>query len=171
MDIAARTISNIYNDLTYLVLHNQIAVEDEKINLSVFIQERLEYFKMAMEQKKLSLHKDIASDTYLLIDRNKLGRLVDNLLSNAIKYNKINGSIEVELSKNSLKVKDTGIGIPQEKLSRIFERYQRAEKSVGGFGIGLNIVAMISKEYDIGINIDSTLQKGTQIELSFATDK
>lgn len=167
IDIAARTISNIYNDLTYLVLHHSIAVEDKEVNLSVFLQERLEYFKMAIEQKKLRLQKSISPDVYVRIDKNRLGRLVDNLLSNAIKYNKVQGSINVELSQYSLKVSDTGIGIPADKISRIFERYQRADKSVGGFGIGLNIVAMIAKEYGIEIKIDSALQKGTEIELCF----
>jgi len=165
MDIAARTISNIYNDLTYLVLHHKIAVENEAINLSVFIEERLEYFKMAMEQKRLTLHKNIEPEVYLFIDRNKLGRLIDNLLSNAIKYNRVNGSIKIILGDDSLKVIDTGIGIPQEKLSRIFERYQRANEAVGGFGIGLNIVAMITKEYGIEVRIESELNKGTEVEL------
>ncbi len=167
MDIAARTISNIYNDLTYLVLHHNIALEDERINLSCFIQERLEYFKMAMEQKKLHLDRTLADEVYLEIDSNRLGRLIDNILSNAIKYNRVGGSINVVLTDYSLKVSDTGIGIPKEKLSRIFERYQRANDTVGGFGIGLHIVAMIAHEYGIEITVDSKVDKGTQIELKW----
>lgn len=171
IDIASRTISNIYNDLTYLVLHHDIAVKDEEVDLSVFIEERLEYFKIAMEQKKLSLERSIVPGMMIVIDKNKLGRLVDNLLSNAIKYNRVGGSIRVELQEHFLKVADTGIGISKEKIGRIFGRYQRANKSVGGFGIGLNIVEMISKEYGIEIKIDSELNKGTEITLDLKLKK
>lgn len=167
IDIAARTISNIYNDLTYLVLHHDIALNNETIDLGRFIEERIEYFKMAMEQKKLTLSTSIRPDVTLVIDKNRLGRLVDNLLSNAIKYNKLNGSIRVELREESLKIIDTGIGISKEKISSIFERYRRVNDSVGGFGIGLHIVEMISKEYDIDIKIESELNRGTEIELKW----
>jgi two-component system, OmpR family, sensor kinase len=103
----------------------------------------------------------------IYMDRNKLGRLIDNIISNAIKYNRIGGNIDIVLKEKTLKVSDTGIGIPADKIERIFERYQRANDSVGGFGIGLNIVAMIAKEYDIEIKVDSVINKGTVIELNF----
>lgn len=165
IDIAARTISNIYNDLTYLVLHHDIAVRNETINLSAFIEERIEYFKMAMDQKRLKLEIKILPNVEIVMDKNKLSRLIDNLLSNAIKYNKVGGSIQIELRENLLKISDTGLGIPAEKIKSIFERYKRANDSVGGFGIGLNIVEMIAKEYDIDIQVESELSKGTEIKL------
>lgn len=171
IDIAARTITNIYNDLTYLILHHDISHKNEAINLSSFIEERLEYFKIAMEQKRLEVKTLIAPDIVITIDKNKLGRLVDNVLSNAIKYNRVGGEIEVELKAASLKIKDTGFGIPTDKIPYIFERYQRANESVGGFGIGLNIVAMIAEEYDIEIKLDSQIDKGTQIELLWENAK
>ncbi len=167
VDIAARTISNIYNDLTYLILHNDIAVKDEEINLSKFLCERVDYFKVAMEQKKITFTREVIEDVMINIDRNKLGRLIDNIISNAIKYNKVNGNIDIKLAKGYLSVSDTGIGIPKEKIQRIFERYQRANESVGGFGIGLHIVAMIANEYGIEIKVDSEQNKGTQIELKW----
>jgi two-component system, OmpR family, sensor kinase len=167
MDIAARTISNIYNDLTYLILHNDIAVKDEQINLSTFLCERVDYFKVGIEQKKITFSRDVCDEVMIYMDRNKLGRLIDNIISNAIKYNRIGGNIDIVLKEKTLKVSDTGIGIPADKIERIFERYQRANDSVGGFGIGLNIVAMIAKEYDIEIKVDSVINKGTVIELNF----
>ncbi len=167
IDIAARTISNIYNDLTYLILHNDIAVKDEKINLSTFLCERVDYFKVGIEQKKITFTREVDEDVMVIMDRNKLGRLIDNIISNAIKYNRVGGNIDVVLTKKSLKISDNGIGIPADKIERIFERYQRANDSVGGFGIGLNIVAMIAKEYGIEIKVDSVIDKGTSIELVF----
>ena len=167
VDIAARTISNIYNDLTYLILHNDIAVKDEDINLSRFLCERVDYFKVAMEQKRIDFDREVEEEIVIHMDRNKLGRVIDNLISNAIKYNKINGSIEVQLKKGVLTVVDTGVGIPKEKIDSIFERYHRVNEMVGGFGIGLHIVAMICKDYDIDINVSSEINKGTKIELRF----
>ena len=165
IDIAARTISNIYNDLTYLVLHNDIAVNNEDVNVSTFLCERVDYFYISMEQKKLSFTREVVDDVIIHIDKNKLGRLIDNLLSNAIKYNKVNGSIDISLNQDYLAVRDTGIGIPKKKLECIFERYIRANDSIGGFGIGLNIVAMIAKEYGIKIEINSEEKVGTEIKL------
>ena len=171
VDIAARTISNIYNDLTYLILHNDIAINNEEVNVGSFLCERVDYFKIGMEQKKLSFTREVSEEVLVFIDKNKLGRLVDNLISNAIKYNKVNGSIHINLNKEYLSVIDTGIGIPKEKLSCIFERYQRANDSVGGFGIGLNIVAMITKEYGIKVEIDSKENEGTEIKLYWNLNK
>jgi len=165
VDIAARTISNIYNDLTYLILHNDIAVKDEEINLSRFLCERVDYFKVGMEQKKISFTREVIDDVMICMDRNKLGRLIDNIISNAIKYNKMNGNIDIKLNKKFLSISDTGIGIPQEKIASVFERYKRANDSVGGFGIGLHIVAMIAQEYGIKVEIDSKDAKGTEVRL------
>ena len=171
VDIAARTITNIYNDLTYLVLHNDIAVNNEDINVSTFLCERVDYFYIGLEQKKINFTREVEDDVIVHIDRNKMGRLVDNIISNAIKYNKVNGSIHITLNKEFLSVKDTGIGIPKDKLNCIFDRYIRANDSIGGFGIGLNIVAMIATEYGIKIEINSEEHVGTEIKLYWNLDK
>jgi two-component system OmpR family sensor kinase len=92
---------------------------------------------------------------------------MDNLLSNAIKYNKMEGKIKISLLEGSLCVEDNGIGIPADMIDRVFERYTRADKSVGGFGIGLNIVAMIAREYDLNITIESQEKQGTKICVSW----
>ena len=171
VDIAARTISNIYNDLTYLILHNDIAVKDEEINLSTFLCERVDYFKVAIEQKKITFSREVLDDVMIYMDRNKLGRLIDNIISNAIKYNRKNGNIDIKLNQEFLSISDTGIGVPKEKITSIFERYKRANDSVGGFGIGLNIVAMIAKEYGIQVEIDSQEGIGTEIKLIWNSKK
>ena len=73
------------------------------------------------------------------------------------------GEIAITLKSNTLCIEDNGIGIPAEMIDRVFERYTRADKSVGGFGIGLNIVAMIAKEYNLNITIESEEKIGTKI--------
>ncbi len=163
ISIAARTISTIYDDLTYLVLNHKLAYMNEDIDLSSLLKERLEYFRDRYEQKKLTLHMTIDDIVILHIDKTKAIRLIDNLLSNAIKYNRMGGSITILLKPDRFSIQDTGIGIDKEKIDRIFERYMRADNTVGGFGIGLNIVAMIAKEYEYKIEVESTPRKGTSI--------
>lgn len=163
IEIASRTISTLYDDLTYLILNHDLAVINEPLNLSELLEERLEYFRNRIEQKKIHCVFNKTENTFLTIDRTKMTRIIDNLLSNAIKYNKRNGTIIIGLHEGILCIEDNGIGIPENMIKEVFERYTRADKSVGGFGIGLHIVAMIAKEYDLNISIDSEEKKGTKI--------
>ncbi len=163
IEIASRTISTLYDDLTYLILNHDLAVQNEQLNLSHLLQERLEYFRHRIEQKKIILHIRVDSDVMLIIDHTKATRLIDNLLSNAIKYNRMEGEISITLTQGVFCIEDNGIGIPSEMITRVFERYTRADKSVGGFGIGLHIVAMIAREYNLKITIDSEEKVGTKI--------
>ncbi len=165
--IASRTISTLYDDLTYLVLNHDLAVSNTDLDLGTLLTERLEYFKDRIEQKKITLHTNLSKHVILCIDRTKATRILDNLISNAIKYNTMGGSISLTLLPEKLSIEDTGVGIPQEMIERVFERYTRANKSVGGFGIGLNIVAMIAKEYGIEVSIESQENRGTTISLTW----
>jgi len=163
IEIASRTISTLYNDLTYLILNHDLAVINEPLDVSALLHERLEYFRHHIEQKKIHCELSITPLTLHTIDRTKMTRIIDNLLSNAIKYNKIGGTLTIGLDKEFLCVQDNGIGIPSSMIDQVFERYTRADKSVGGFGIGLHIVAMIAKEYDLDISIKSEEKIGTKI--------
>jgi len=101
------------------------------------------------------------------IDKNDITRLVDNLISNAIKYNKPKGLLSIKLSKAMLAVKDTGVGIAKQDLSSISQRFKRANKSEGGFGIGLDIVNQVVNSYGFGLDISSELHKGTEVIITW----
>ena len=167
VDIAARTISNIYQDLTYLVLNHKIQTVDEMVNLSELIKKRCDYFGIIAKSKKVEFELSIDENVYIRIDKNKMTKLIDNLISNAIKYNKIGGKIKIVLKDGYLSVEDTGVGISKDKLNQIFDRYKRFNSSSGGFGIGLNIVYMIAKEYHLKINVDSKIGKFTKVEITW----
>ncbi len=167
IDIAARTISVIYNDLTYVALKNQVQSKDEIVNLTLLIKERIEFFKILALQKKISFSLNLLEDITIMIDRGKITRIVDNLLSNAIKYNKKSGRIDVILKENYFIISDSGIGMKKSEIKEIFERYSRFNKSEGGFGIGLNIVAAIAAEYNLSIDIDSKLGIGTEVKIAW----
>ncbi len=165
--IAARTISNIYQDLTYLILNNKLQKRDELINVSQIIRDRCEYFKTLVKSKKIECVLNIDDNVFLLIDKNRFIKLIDNLISNAVKYNKIGGKIEIVVKQGEIRVKDNGIGIKKEKLDEIFDRYKRFNNSQGGFGIGLNIVWMIAKEYGLEIKVDSKEGRYTEVKLKW----
>lgn len=165
--IASKTISNLYEDLTYLVLSHRIASRNEEIYMPSLVEERLEYFSLLGESKKITFISHILASPILFIDRKKISKLLDNILSNAIKYNKIGGTLTLTLHEKSLVIKDTGIGIEEKKLTDIFERYARFDSSVGGFGIGLSIVKMIAQEYALHVSISSVLGKETEVTLSW----
>jgi len=101
------------------------------------------------------------------MDKRKLTRVIDNLLSNAIKYNKRSGTIGMTLKKQTLTIWDTGIGIDQEKVPFMFDRYLRFNNSEGGFGLGLSIVKKILDEYNIAIDVNSKVGEGTKMVLTW----
>ncbi|ACZ11134.1 sensor histidine kinase [Sulfurospirillum deleyianum] len=167
MSIAAKTISNLYDDLTYLVLSHHLLSHDEPVELKSLIEERLEYFSLLFESKKITLSTTLQEGIFLSIDRKKMAKLLDNILSNAIKYNLPKGTIHISLSEEGIGVSDSGRGIEEGKLTQVFERYSRFDKSVGGFGIGLNIVASIAKEYALHVKIESKPNEGTKVSISW----
>ena len=165
IEIGAKTISNIYEDLTFVTLNNQIISNNEEINLSNVLKQRVEYFNSIATMKKINFDLNIKDDVFIVCDMKKITKLIDNILSNAIKYNKIAGFIKVNLNDNILSIEDSGKGIEKENLKTLFERYSRFDKSVGGFGIGLNIVSLIAKEYNLKIDIKSQIDVGTTVEV------
>lgn len=166
--MAARTIETLYDDLTYLLLENNVSVRDEVLDLDVLLRERLEYFRLQYEMKRMQVSYASREAVRVRMDRRRAERLIDNLLSNAIKYGNPEGRISVQLRGHTFTVFNTGIPIPQEKLRQIFNRYVRAESSKGGFGIGLHIVRRIVDAYGIGIEVVSDAN-GTLFTLNFGT--
>ena len=96
-----------------------------------------------------------------MIDEEDFKRIFGNIFSNAIKYNNRGGKIKVSLKNGILTIEDNGIGISKKDQESIFKRYYRATTQDGGFGMGLNIVYKICKEYKIDINVQSTPKVGT----------
>ncbi len=164
--ISAKKISNLYKDITYITLKEhkkEILIEQD---ISKILQKELSYHTSLARKKRIDLTYDL-EETLLQIDEEDFTRLANNLISNAIKYTKRNGEIRVTLKNRSLKVEDNGIGIAKERLEKIFERYYRATQSVGGFGIGLDIVHSVCKTYDLEIEVESKLGEGTKFVIKF----
>ena len=143
-----------------------------QVDLYEVAQERIEIRRVTADKAdvKIELHGE---KTMVLSNRSMLIELIDNLCQNAIRYNVPCGRVEVEIGKKGnkalLTVTDTGIGIPPEEQSRIFERFYRVDKSrsreTGGTGLGLAIVKHIVEIHDGQINLTSEVGRGTTIEV------
>jgi two-component system phosphate regulon sensor histidine kinase PhoR len=104
-------------------------------------------------------------------NRSMLDELIVNLIDNGIKYNKDGGTVDVSLSRDGglckITVADTGIGIPAEHHSRLFERFYRVDKSrckkTGGTGLGLSIVKHIAEHHGGRVELVSTEAAGTMV--------
>jgi two-component system OmpR family sensor kinase len=163
---ATLTISNIYDDLVFLILNHKISSQNEQIEVNTIIQQRIKYFDLLFQSKNLTVNM-VQNDIFILyIDKNKLIRLIDNLISNAIKYTNKNTNIDIIINKNSFKIIDQGDGMTKDEISKIFQRYTRFNNNMGGFGIGYNIIYNIVQEYHLDIKIDSKLKEGTCVIVS-----
>ncbi len=122
------------------------------------------------EKKNISLNvtgceNEVVGDKYMI------NEMIYNLCDNSIKYSNQNGKVDVIVDKKKITVKDNGIGIPKEHTDRIFERFYRVDKSrskqTGGTGLGLAIVKHIALQHNAKIELNSELNKGTEISVIF----
>ena len=166
---ASKTLSNIYNDMDYLIKQDSIEYPKESLDFSLFLVDRIDYFQVVASLRDIKIKANIEKDIVIFFNKTKLQRVIDNTLSNAIKYSYENASIEVVLtyhdSEIELSIRDYGVGI--SKPNKIFERYYREDLDKGGFGIGLNIVKKIIDENDVTLSIVSNPKKGSTFTYIF----
>ncbi len=174
-DEAQRLIS-LVNDIIELseLDEKNISLEKEAVDLYELSAEILDRLKSEAAKKYVSLHL-IGGSAEVCGVRKILDEMIYNLCDNAIKYNKENGTVDVIVNdageRAYLTVRDTGIGIPAEHKSRVFERFYRVDKSrskqVGGTGLGLAIVKHGAIYHNAEITLQSAEGKGTSVTVSF----
>ena len=164
IDIATKTLSSLYRDLSFASFHDYIEYEDTAIDVKEVVLERVKYMDTLIHFKDIHLACDMYHKN-IHMDKRKLILLIDNLLSNAIKFSKKGGHIQINLTEQYLSVKDNGLGISQEDQKNIFKRFKSSNSLYGGFGVGLDIVSQICKEYHIEIVLHSELSKGSEFRL------
>lgn len=155
---------------------------EEKVNheesLNFNLKETAEYVVSILKSKAESSNVSMnlrAEDVFMKANKNYINELLYNLVDNSIKYNKNGGNVEISINRTDgfacIKVTDTGVGIAEEHIGRIFERFYRVDKSrskdTGGTGLGLSIVKHITELYDGIIDIKSEVGKGTEITIKF----
>nr|WP_318680617.1 ATP-binding protein [uncultured Treponema sp.] len=178
----AQRMTTLVNDIIKLskLDEKSIAMEKEALSLRTICREVMEVLSASAKTKNLSLN--LEGDSGLINGVEPvIYEMVYNLVDNAIKYNKIDGSVNIniqELSNNVgdknkvvLSVHDTGIGIPAVEKDRIFERFYRIDKSrsrsLGGTGLGLSIVKHAAKYHNASVLVTSEEGKGSTFTVVF----
>ena len=164
IETAAKTLSHIYEDLTYLSFGASRAAPKEELNFKEVLSERLEFFAPFFAKRALDLRINL-KDALINANTYELKRAVDNLLSNAVKYTNSGGYVTVSLSKDELKISNSGEGLSKEQQDKIFERYTRFNEGQGGFGIGLNLVKRACENNAIVVTCESEPGKETTFTL------
>ncbi|MBL0108569.1 MAG: ATP-binding protein [Ignavibacteria bacterium] len=144
--------------------------------ISNVIQKTAEELRALAGKKNIEIKIETSDDPEVTVfgDEQRLQQVLVNLIDNAIKYTAGNGSIcisqDIKEKEVIVRIEDSGIGIPQKDLKRIFERFYRVDKTrsrdIGGSGLGLSIVKHILEAHSSRINVESEINKGTKFEFS-----
>ena len=167
--VSTKQLYDIYRSLTYLSFSKR-EESDEVIDVEKVLLESIDYYRPLAEMKQIGFVVNTEPLKYMISSEHAT-LLFGNLIGNAIKYSPRKSSIAIVLEKGKFAIRDEGIGIAPEKIKVIFERFKRGTEYSGGFGVGLNIVKTICDRYDIRIEVDSTLNRGTEFRLNFAQKK
>ncbi|MBS5933829.1 MAG: GHKL domain-containing protein [Clostridiales bacterium] len=178
IDIESERLSSLINDILLL---SEIESKEEQVvapcNMDTVITDVIELLQSKIAHKNVVIVYNPKPDMdYYPANANRMKQLLINLLDNAVKYTEV-GTITIQCEKKKNKlilcVEDTGIGMEEEHLGRIFERFYRVDKGrarkTGGTGLGLSIVKHIVERYNGKIKVESKLNKGTKftIELPY----
>jgi signal transduction histidine kinase len=142
-------------------------IEKKPFDLQLTLQDIDEMFRSQAAEKDLELIVDKKPVT-IFADPNKIEQVLENLVSNAIKYTN-KGYVKVSLTESetdiTVKVEDSGIGISEDHLLRLFDRFYRTDKArsrdKGGTGLGLSVVKSILTAHGSAIHIESTPGEGS----------
>ncbi|WP_173021532.1 ATP-binding protein [Lewinella sp. W8] len=152
----------------------RMSLEPEPIVLYPYVKSILAQFEGSARLRSINLSFEFALDHELriLADPDKVEKIIYNLLSNAIKFTPEGGQVSVRCERQGeqliLRVRDTGIGIPERDLSGIFDRFQRVstEEHYEGTGIGLALCKELSELMEGTISVDSVMGEGSTFTLS-----
>ena len=163
-------LQNLFNDLIDIA---RLEYREDLINRSVFdlkdlVNEVAEMLRPKAEEKGLDLQADV-SRFYVHADRSRIRQVLTNLIENGIAYTgsgSVRCRVQRRLDKVRIEIVDTGQGIDEDHLDRIFERFYRVDpdrsRESGGTGLGLSIVKQILQAHGEDIHVESTKDRGTR---------
>lgn len=169
--------TKIINDLLSLVKMDKSSADlnIESVNINELIEQILKRLQPIAEKQQVEVVLESFRPVTAEVDEVKLSLAITNLVENAIKYNKNDGEGWVHVSLNAdhqyfyLKVEDSGMGIPEESLEHIYERFYRVDKShsreIGGTGLGLAITRNSILMHRGAIKVHSMLGEGTTFDV------
>jgi len=179
LDVVGRNLQEIIslvNDILYLQEMELILLDFQPTDLGSIVRTCSEKMRNRAEKNKVSLHLEIGPDIpYVQADTRSIERVVMILLDNAIKFSPEGGDMYVQVGHDRnhvyVKVKDSGVGIPDEAMPRLFRRFFRLDEVGGhlftGSGLGLSIAKHVMDQHGGEIEVHSKLGKGSTFTLRF----
>lgn len=164
------SLTNDIMKLSELDESNPDALVAENVDLDGMLKEIVSALEPLAAKRNISI---ALPDGNFVVkgDKGKLFEMFYNLIVNAIRYNKDSGSVSVSFDGDAVLVRDTGVGIAEEHLPHIFERFYRADKSrskeTGGTGLGLAIVKHIAEHHKAKVSVSSVLGEGSCFRIEF----
>ena len=148
---------------------NRHEIPFEKFNVAVLLEDLISLFSETISEKTIEVRFSCKDNIEMVANKQLIQLAVSNLIDNAIKYNTENGNVSLKAEKIDnrilISVKDSGIGIDQAHVPRLFERFYRVDKiksrNIGGTGLGLAIVKQIVKAHKGMITVKTELNKGS----------
>lgn len=156
--------------LLFARTEQRLELRTEVCDLQELVDDNINTLGILAQEQHISIETDIAStEQFVHGDPKALDTVFANLISNAIKYNRVGGSIRISTDDKGdwieVHVADTGLGIPEKDLPRVFEKFYRAKHKtdhpIEGTGLGLSFVQMIIERHSGTISAESELGKGT----------
>jgi len=142
-----------------------------EVDLSALARETLQALKPEADKRGLTVTEKIDDNVIVLSRHERLSEIFGNLVRNAIKYNKDGGSITVTVNRQGFSVEDTGVGIAEENMGKVFSRFFTVDKSHsgknGGFGLGLAVAKKICQKSSWKIGVESTFGEGSKFTVEF----
>ncbi|WP_294963307.1 HAMP domain-containing sensor histidine kinase [Sulfurimonas sp.] len=163
ISISTKQLYSIYQSLAYLNFSG-VKQESQILNLKPILLTSIEYYSELSHAKNIKIESSVQDAELLAID-SRVELLFSNLISNAIKYSMPDTTINIVLKEGFFSIEDEGVGMEKDKLEDIFELYKRASTQAGGFGVGLNIVKQICDEFNIKIDVNSSVDVGSKFNL------
>lgn len=161
IDAASSRLERLYKELVYSIKKEIHPIEKEAFSLYDVLQERIEIFQV-FERNSFSLEP---IDKTLYADKMGFEKMIDNLLMNAMKYSDKKTIIKIGMDGDILSISDSGIGMDETQLLRVYERYYQGDNKKEGEGIGLALVKAYCDEEEIEIEIVSKKEVGTSVKL------
>jgi two-component system phosphate regulon sensor histidine kinase PhoR len=174
-------LENLARDLSAItkIETGEMEMSKESFDVATLFQEVHDSLELKAREKDVTLHLNVADELPTAYgDPNRLRRVLVNLTDNAIKYNEAGGTVTLRARADAtdhveLSVADDGIGIPQEHVPRLTERFYRVDKSrsrnEGGTGLGLAIVKHILAAHDRSLTVESSPGEGSTFAFTLPT--
>ncbi|MEM9954714.1 MAG: PAS domain S-box protein [Chloroflexota bacterium] len=154
-------------------LDSGVILQTKNLNLTTLISQQVSVLSERLESSQIDIRLDIAPDAKIIYaDSFYLTEALQQILENAIRYTQVGGQVIVQATQTSthtqISIQDTGVGISEEDLPFVFDRFWRRDKAhtVSGFGLGLALAKQILALHKGDISIDSTPNQGTLVTLS-----